>query len=113
MKNKYQRLTKLEKKEALKEYRESEEYRNDIAVRLGRVKILSIIGILYAVFSFGFDFYFDTINIWDYVLDGLLLIACILFFIKANDFLGEQVNNYLISKTKGSKKKEKTTKAKK
>ena len=99
MKNKYQRLTKEEKKQAKKDYKESNEVNANIYKKLNRLTIISILGIFYAIISFVVDF-FLTKNVWDFVIDGILLVFCLVFIIKSQSLLSEQINKFLINKKK-------------
>lgn len=103
MKNKYQRLSKEEKKSAKIEYKNSNATNANIYKKVKRLNIICIIGMIYAVLSFGIDFYL-TIEVWDYILDSVLLIFCLLFYIGSNSILSNQINKYLIDKNKQSKK---------
>ena len=99
MKNKYQRLTKEEKKRAKKDYKESNEVNANIYKKLNRLTIISILGIFYAIISFVVDF-FLTKNVWDFVIDGILLVFCLVFIIKSQSLLLEQINKFLINTKK-------------
>ena len=99
MKNKYQRLTKEEKKRAKRDYKESNEVNANIYKKLDRLTIISILGIFYAIISFVVDF-FLTKNVWDFVIDGILLVFCLVFIIKSQSLLSEQINKFLINKKK-------------
>lgn len=103
MKNKYQRLSKEEKKLAIEEFKNVSENNENVITRLKRLRVVSIIGIIYAIISFILDLIYDTISVWDYVIDGLLLIFCVVFMIKSKQLLEEQVNIYLIKKDKKKK----------
>lgn len=109
MKNKYERLSKLEKKESIKEYANSSDTNAAITSRIKRLKTVGIIGIIYSLVMFALDFLkefgiFDIgLNKFDnllvsYILDACLLIFCVVFVIKANSLLKERVNIYLIEK---------------
>lgn len=99
MKNKYQRLSKEEKKQARESYKQSSEVNANIYKKLNRLTIISILGIIYAIISFIVDFFLTKI-IWDFVLDAVLLIFCLIFIIKSQSLLTEQISKYLISKKK-------------
>lgn len=107
MKTKYQRLSKKEKRIAIEEYKNASENNENVVKRLKRLRVVSIIGVIYAIISFIIDLIFDTISVWSYVIDGLLLIFCVIFMIKSKQLLEEQVNIYLIKKDQKPKKKNK------
>lgn len=109
MKNKYERLSKLERKEAIKEYENANEKNKEIISRIKRLRGVGIIGVIYSsimfildflkerrIFDYGFNI-FDNL-IWNYLIDACLLIFCVVFIIKANNMLKEQVNSYLVGK---------------
>lgn len=100
MKNKYQRQNRAQKKKSIIEYRENNENNQLIYKRIIRLRILSILGIIYAILNFGLDFYFKTNSVWDFVLDGLLLIFCLIFIIKSQSILVNLVNKFLIERDK-------------
>lgn len=99
MKNKYERLNKIEKKDAIKNYKESSESNANIYKKFNRLRVICVIGILYSIISFVVDFYL-TNNSFDFVMDGILLIFCLIIFISCNRMLGNQINNYLIKNKK-------------
>ena len=111
MKNKFERLSKTEKKDAINEYKSINPHNEAIVSRLNRLKGVGIIGIIYSLLMFTLDFLkehkifdygfttFDNILI-SYIIDACLLILCVVFLIKANQLLSEQINKYLIEKNK-------------
>lgn len=99
MKNKFQRLSKEEKIEAINEYKSTNEVYANIFKKVKRLKVICIIGMVYAVISFAVDFYL-LVQVWDFVIDAILLIFCLLFYLGSSSVLGNQVNNYLIEKSK-------------
>ena len=121
MKNKYERLSRKERKDAIKEFKNANPHNEDLIMRLNRLKVVGIIGIVYSLLMFTldllkergiFDYGFNTFNniYVSYVIDAVLLILCALFVIKAEQLKKEQVNKYLIEKnssknSKGKKKK--------
>lgn len=102
MKTKYQRLTKEEKKEAIAKYNEDESNKA-FYKRLKRIRIVSIIGIVYALLSFVLDTIMKQ-GVWSFCIDSVLLIFCIVFLLKSHDILVKSINNFLIKNTKKSKK---------
>ncbi len=99
MKNKYQRLSKDEKKQARIDFKHSEYNQNKIYEKGNRLKIFGIIGMIYAVINFGIDFLYDG-DIWNFILDAALLIFCLVAFIVIGDILDKQINKYLIERDK-------------
>lgn len=111
MKNKFERLDKIERKKAIKEYSNSSDHASQIMKRIKRLRIVGIIGIIYSTLMFILDFLkerniidyglsvFDNLII-NYIIDACLLIMCVYFVIKANLIIKDQVNKYLIEKNK-------------
>lgn len=110
MKNKFERLSKIEKKQANEEFRNSDERNRNIVSRLKRLRIVGIVGIIYSILVFIIDFLnekgiikfglniFGTHALINYLIDACLLIFCVFFLVKSNQILKEQVNKYLINK---------------
>lgn len=99
MKNKYQRLSKEEKKQARMDFKNSEFNQNKIYEKGNRLRIFGIIGMIYAILSFGIDFLYKG-DIWNFILDAALLIFCLVAFIVIGDILDKQINKYLIARDK-------------
>ena len=110
MKNKYQRLTREEKKAAIKEYRSVSE-RNDNYIRiLNRMLVLGIIGVVYGIVSVVTDFLFTFTSVFNYIVDGIVLIFSTFLIVNRNKIVRTAINNYLIDKansTNDTKKVEK------
>lgn len=112
MKNKFERLTKEERKKAIEDFRNVDEKNKNLVSRLKRLKLIGIMGIIYSVIVFLMDFLnaqgiiniglniFGTHAIINYIIDACLLVFCVFFLVKANQILKEQVNKYLIEKVK-------------
>lgn len=99
MKNKFERLTKDEKKQAIAEYSNASDINADVVKRLKRVRVLTIIGIIYAIINFIYSFLTDAAP-FEFILSAGTLIACVILFIKATSLMSNNVNKYLITKTK-------------
>ncbi|MCI8393977.1 MAG: hypothetical protein HFH86_00650 [Bacilli bacterium] len=78
MKNKYQRLTKEEKKECQKMYYSTPKGK-EMHLRLIRLSWLGILGILFSVFLFGQIFLKNEHTIWNYFSAISLLIFSFIF----------------------------------
>lgn len=122
MKNRFERLSRKEKKEAINEYKKASSNNEAIIMRLNRLKVIGIIGIIYSLIMFTFDllkekgildYGFNTFNniYISYIIDAFLLIMCAVFVIKARQLLSQQVNKYLIEISRS--KEDKKTKKKK
>lgn len=108
MKNKYQRLSKEDKKQARLDFKNSEYNRNKIYEKGSRLRIFGIIGMVYALLSFGIDFLYKG-DIWNFLLDGALLVFCLITYLVFGDIIDRQINKYLIERDKpvDNKKKKK------
>lgn len=115
MKNKFERLSKEEKKESIKEFENVSDANKNLITRIKRLRVVGIIGIIYSLIMFILDFLkenkivdygfnvFDNL-IFNYIIDACLLIFCAFFVVKANMMIKEQVNIYLVDKKNNEKK---------
>lgn len=109
MKNKYQRLSKEEKKIARLDFKNSEYNKNKIYEKGRRLRIFGIIGMIYALLSFGIDFLYKG-DVWNFLLDGALLIFCLVTYLVFGDIIDRQINKYLIERDKPQDNKKKKRK---
>ena len=94
LKTKYERMTKLEKKELEKKYKETEKGKL-MMERLLRVKIIGVIGIVYAGY-----FLIKEGLVWkNILLYGPLLVISLIFIVTSKK-LKKKVLNQLAIKTK-------------
>lgn len=106
MKNKYQRLSKEDKKLARIDFKNSEYNVNKVYEKGQRLRIIGIIGMIYALLSFGIDFLYKG-DIWNFILDGALLVFCFITYLVFGDIIDRQINKYLIERDKPTDKKKK------
>jgi hypothetical protein len=99
MKNKYERLSKEEKKQARQDYISFSEVNANIYKKLKRLIIISYIGIIYSVAMFIVDFII-TKNVWDFVIDGVLMVFCVWFIIRSKTLISDSINKFLIENKK-------------
>lgn len=95
MKNRFERLSKEEQKAAIEEYKNARSGNEVVIKKLKNLRILSIVGIIYAVISFAYDILGNSKYIYS-AFDGILLISCVVFFIQSRKLLVRNVNQYLI-----------------
>lgn len=103
MKNKYQRLSASEKKQARLDYNAASDLNKNIYTRLTRS---SIGGIILMIYGLGFIIY-SLINYakwYEYLAFSFCLIIGLLLFIYSRKIYLGKVNQFLINKTKQSKK---------
>lgn len=99
MKNKYERMTKEEKKEIYKEFKDK---KSELVKKMERMLLICKIGIVYIIIAIIYDFLlFNTISL---IFDGLILLLCIGMLIKTRNTKIELLNTYAIEKEKKSKK---------
>ena len=98
MKNKYQRMSKEEKKKLIEDYKKTELGKNNL-FRFKRLLIIGIIGIVFAIVEC-LVAYFNKDDIWDYISAGILFIASIIFVVGSIRIKGKQLNNFAIKKKK-------------
>ncbi len=99
MKNKYQRLSKVEKKEACDKFKNSEDNINKVYEKLTRLKVFGIIGFCLIFISTLFDI-FITSSIITYIVDGISLLICFIAAYKADETRSRLVNSFLINESK-------------
>ncbi len=116
MKNRFERLSKSERKKAIEEFKNVDERNSNLVSRLKRLKLIGTIGIIYSVVIFSMDFLnsqgiikfglniFGTHTLINYIVDACLLIFCVFFLVKANQILKEQVNKYLVEQVRAKDK---------
>ena len=112
MKNKFLRMTKEEQKAALEEYKNSSEIGAEVIKRIKRVRIISVIGLVYGIALTIFNIVTNAHYV-DYISSGITIIACLLLFIKSKDILIEKVNSYLIEQIRNKQKEERKKELKK
>ena len=99
MKNKFERLNKVEKKQAIKDFKESNDVNKNLYKSVRNLFILGIIGVIY---SSGMLIY-DCISykqIWAYIVDGFIAVAGVVFIILSRELLFKSVNKYLVNNKK-------------
>ena len=96
MKNKYQRMSKEEKKKLKKEFAKTKQGK-DLLFRLKRLLIIGIIGIVFSILLLLVAF-FNKESIFNYIEAIMLLIASVIFLIGSIRMKGKQLNNYALKK---------------
>ena len=100
MKNKYERMSKEEKKELINQYKiEKDVFYN----KMKKMFILCYIGIIYGVGSFCYDFFYKNSKL-AYVLDIIVLIFCLLALFKVSSIKNDLLNKFALKKDKERKK---------
>ena len=94
MKNKYQRMSKDEKKKLKQKFIQTE-YGKNLLHRLNRLLIIGLIGIVFAIFEFVISF-LNKDDIFDFISAVLLLVISIIFIISSIKTKTKQLNNYAL-----------------
>ena len=97
MKIKYKRMSKNEKKELIKDYRATDKGKN-MYIRLIRLTIIGIIGIIYSICYFSYEYLNNSLSLSDYLLTIPLFLASIFFILMAYKLRIKVLNNYAIKK---------------
>lgn len=118
MKNRFERLSKKEQKEAIKEFTNLDDNHKLLVKRLKRLQIVGIVGIIYSCLIMVID-YLNINEIIDigfgtfvghpmlnYIIDACLLILCVFFTFKSKQILNSQVNKYLVEQARNKQVKE-------
>lgn len=103
MKNKYERLSKEEKKLACDNFKNSEDNKNRVYEKLTRLKVIGLFGFIYGVLSMLFDIFIIDSKTWIYFYDGVVIVISFVAFYKSSEMRSRLVNSYLINKDKKKK----------
>ena len=98
MKTKYQRLTKEEKKALVAEYRSISPKNDNFMHTINKMFVLGIIGTVYGIISAITDFIFPFTTVWNFIIDGIVLIFSVFLIVQRNRFKESALNNFLIDK---------------
>ena len=95
--NYYKRLDKEKRKELKKEFLTS----NDSIVykKCHKIFIVCIIGIILSLIAGAFDFVFKN-GVLNYIVDGVLLVFCIVVLFLMNSSKSKEINKYALNKKK-------------
>lgn len=100
MKTKYERLSKIEKKDLYLKYKNE---KSNIALKMRNMFILCYIGIFYSLIMFVYDFFYKH-NKFSFILDIIILLFCIIILFKTFNTKKELLNKYLLKIDKENKK---------
>ena len=101
MKNKYQRLSREDKKEAKKRYIASSDRNKSYMSLLTRMLVLGIIGLTYGIISAIFDAFILSVPVWSYVVDGVIIVFSVFLLVQKGRIQSSTINKFLIKETKG------------
>lgn len=110
MKNKFERLSKEEKKQAIKDY--GEKYPQSLK-GLNGMRLVGIIGLIYGSLMFIGDFVWKELmntSIWSYIIDGFLVVFCVVLLVSKEKYTDKLVNKFLIDRDNEKKDNKKNKK---
>ncbi len=97
MKNKYQRLSREEKKQVVKDFRAESEKNNNYMGVLNRMLILGIIGLIYGIASMLGDIFFFKASVLAYIIDGIVIAFSVFLIVQHYRIKGAVLNYYLVN----------------
>ena len=103
MKNKYERLTKEEKKQAYKDFRSENQKNDDYAKTLNRMFVIGLLGFIYGIVSIICDIFLLHAAVWAYLVDAVVIIFTFYLLFQRNSIKSSVLSNYLIEKEKKEK----------
>ena len=106
MKNRYQRLSKEEKKEAKKRYIAFSDRNKNYMSLLTRMLILGIIGLVYGIISSIFDAFILSVPVYCYIVDAVIVIFSVFLIVQKNQIQASTINKFLIDESKDEPVKE-------
>lgn len=100
MKTKYDRMSKVEKKELFKEYK----INNTVLVKkMNRMFLLCYLGLFYGIISFCYDCFYKGSTV-AYILDIIVFIFCVIVLLRMISIKKRLLNKYALEKDKLRKK---------
>ncbi len=100
MKTKYERMSRLEKKDLYKKYKKD---KKEFVIKMERMFLLCYVGIGYSLIIFIYDFFFKKSKI-NYILDIIIFVFCLVAYLKIYNTKKELLNNYAIKNDKEYKR---------
>jgi len=97
MKTKFQRMNYKERKQAIKDFKNSSPNNLYLYKAIVRLKIIGVFGILYSIFLFVLNFIQHSKAV-DYIIAGCVIVASVVFVITSYEFLYRSVNKFVIKK---------------
>lgn len=104
MKNRFQRLSKQEKKQAVKEYIAEDPNNKNYMSTLTRMKVLGIIGFIYGTLALLADIFILNVSIWTYLVDAIVMIFTVFLLVQRSRIFNGTMNAYVIERDLKTKK---------
>lgn len=101
MKTKYERMSKVEKKELYNEYKKKKE---EVVKKMEKMFILCYLGVFYGIIMFIYDFFLKK-SMVGYILDLIVFVFCLLALFKVINIKKDLLNKFLLEKDTMRKKK--------
>ena len=99
MKYKFERLSKEEKKEALKNYKNSNEKNAIIYKKFRKLETACLCGLVFGIGCAIFNtIYMGKGFIYDYILDAIIIVFCITSYVVSRKYFIKEVNDFIIKK---------------
>lgn len=99
MKNKYERLTSEERREAHDNFKNSEDNKNKVFEKLTRLKVIGMFGFIYGIIAFVADVLLGS-KVWMYIYDAVVVVISFVAYYKSKQMRNRLVNSYLINNMK-------------
>ena len=100
MKNKYERLSKAEKKIAYNDFKNESEKNKKYCHVLTRMLVFGVIGFIYGVVSIIFDIFVFNAAVWAYLVDAVIIIFTFYLLFQRHSIKTAVLNSYLIEREK-------------
>ena len=100
MKNKYERLSKAEKKIAYEDFKKESDKNRKYSHVLNRMLIFGIIGFIYGVVSIICDLFVFNAAVWAYLVDAVVIIFTFYLLFQRHSIKTAVLNNFLIEREK-------------
>ena len=104
MKNKFQRMTKVEKKQAVKDFIAADPKNKNYMSTLNRMKILGIIGFIYGTAAILADIFILTVPVITYIVDATVMIFTAFLLVQRSRIYNGTMNAFVIQRDLPSKK---------
>ena len=97
MKNKFQKMTRQEKKELIKSFRAESEKNSRYMRTLNEMLVIGILGTIYGIGNLLLDYFVLHVKVYAYVLDGIVLLFGLVLIINRTKFKNAVLNHYAIT----------------
>ena len=104
MKNRFQRMTKAEKKQAVKDYIDADPNNKNYMSTLTRMKVLGIIGFIYGTLALLADIFILNVSIWTYLVDAIVMIFTVFLLVQRSRIYNGTMNAFVITRDLETKK---------